>query len=74
MMIKVFVPAEYLTQINNSNASNWPKPSEYWVSKPDSWMARDLAIINVDGDTWARWNSSKISDNKDYPGRQLLHG
>ncbi len=73
-MVKVFVPQEYLKNINETNSSNWPKPSEFWLNRPDSWMAKDLAMITVDGNTWARWNSP-IRDSKDVSaGKHLLKG
>ncbi len=71
-MVKVFVPQDYLNKINQTNSSNWPKPSEFWLHRPDSWMAKDLAMITVDGATWAKWNAP-IRDSKDISaGKQLL--
>jgi len=74
-MVKVFVPQDYLNKINETNSNNWPRPSEFWLSKPDSWMAKDLAMVTIDGETWARWNS-RLNDGKNsHPTtQQLLKG
>ena len=47
---------------------NPPRPSEFWLNRPDSWMAADLATISVSPKTWDAWN--KI--NEQTKGKQLL--
>lgn len=68
-MIQVYVPKTYLNTFN-TNVEDLPKPSEYWLSKPDSWMAHELAVINVSPQLWAKWNSGNIQDS--YQSRKQL--
>ncbi len=72
-MITVFVPKTYVTQgySNMVDSAGIPvKPSEFWLSRPDSWVAQDLATISVSPKTWDAWN--KINDVKVHNGKQLL--
>lgn len=69
MMIQVYVPKTYLNTFN-INVEDLPKPSEFWLSKPDSWMANDLAVINISPQLWAKWNSGNIQDS--YQSRKQL--
>lgn len=71
MMITVYVPKSYLTETSTFNGE-LPKPSEFWLSRPDTWMTQDLATISVSAETWSKWN--KITDNKVINGKQLLKG
>ncbi len=75
IMITVFVPKTYITGgFINSNMldsdGNPPRPSEFWLNRPDSWMTADLATISVSPKTWDAWN--KI--NEQTKSKQLLKG
>jgi hypothetical protein len=76
MMITVFVPKTYITSGPTNkypmldSDGNPPRPSEFWLTRPDSWMAADLATISVSPKTWDAWN--KI--NEQTKGKQLLKG
>ena len=69
-MITVYVPATYLQEMTYSGGKFLHKPSEFWLSRPDSWMTKDLATITVSPETWASWNG-KITDGK-VSTKQLL--
>ena len=73
IMITVFVPKTYITHgyVNMLDSEgNSPRPSEFWLNRPDSWMAQDLATISISPKTWDAWN--KI--NEQTKGKQLLKG
>lgn len=70
MMITVYVPASYLQEMAHSKDVFLKKPSEFWLSRPDSWNASKLATITISPETWASWNGN-ISDGK-ISTKQLL--
>lgn len=67
MMITVYVPQEYLTNLVSPH--HLPKPSSFWLAKPDGWDSKNLATITISSDIWARWNSP-IKEH--VGGKQLL--
>jgi hypothetical protein len=69
-MITVFVPKTYINSLNESG--ELPRPSDFWLSRPDSWMASDLATISVSPETWSKW--TRVADHKNNDGKQLLKG
>jgi hypothetical protein len=70
MMITVYVPVTYLQQMAHSGGQFLHQPSEFWLTRPDGWMAKDLATITVSPETWASWNRN-INDSK-MSSKQLL--
>lgn len=70
MMITVYVPITYLKNISQFEGDTLPKPSEFWLTRPDTWMSSELGTISVSPQTWASWNH-KINDSKT-SSKQLL--
>ena len=69
-MITVYVPVTYLKEISIKTETGWPRPSQFWLSKPDSWMSKDIGTITVTLETWQAWNKT-ITDSKS-SSKQLL--
>lgn len=77
MMIKVYVPKTYLGEIASIKAAGpLQRPSEFWLTKPDTWYAADLVELSISLETWNHWNQ-RIKANSEIlntDGKQLLKG
>ena len=69
-MITVYVPITYLEKLGRHTGNNLPQPTEFWLTRPDTWMAKDIGTVNITPETWASWNRN-INDSK-ISSKQLL--